>query len=238
MLKKCKTRTRCVSRLSELFLSTNIFCLSARNSEKRIAKSLGSVQPKLYSVWHTGLSGGAPDSVRCARLNFGEQATLEKSLAAYDYNSPDCPVVHRTVRWANGRLRQRSAAQSVGDACPVSTVSWRTGLSGVHRTVSGEPRGPLLQQSAKPDMEGDCAPNKLQDLSGGAPDCPVRHPTESKYCLTKWIPTAPRPLGSIKGTPRRLHQEDKNSQQLYTSFGSILSLPLTYISLVCVKAKL
>jgi hypothetical protein len=37
-----------------LFLSTKIFCLSARNSEKRIAKSLGSVQPKLCSVWHTG----------------------------------------------------------------------------------------------------------------------------------------------------------------------------------------
>jgi hypothetical protein len=29
---------------------------------------LGCVQPRLSSVWHTGLSGGAPDSVRCARL--------------------------------------------------------------------------------------------------------------------------------------------------------------------------
>jgi hypothetical protein len=57
MLKKCKIRTRCVSRLSELFLSTNIFCLNARNNEKRIAKSLGLVQLKPCSVWHTGLSG-------------------------------------------------------------------------------------------------------------------------------------------------------------------------------------
>jgi hypothetical protein len=85
-------------------------------------------------------------------------------------------------------------------------VSWRTGLSGVHRTVSGEPRGPLLQWSAELDMEGDRAPDKLQDLTGGAPDCPVRHPTEGKDCLPKRIPTAPRPLGSIKGTPRRLQQ--------------------------------
>jgi hypothetical protein len=141
--------------------------------------------------------------------------------------APDCPVSQR-------RPRQRSAAQSAGDTWPEPTVSWCTGLSGVHRTVSGEPRGPLLQWSAEPDMEGDRAP----DLSGGAPDCPMRHPTEGKGCLPKGIPTAPRPLGSIKGIPRRLQQLQKCSQQLYTSFGSILSLPLVYISLVCVEAKL
>jgi hypothetical protein len=43
----------------------------------------------------------------------------------------------------------------------------------------------LLQRSAEPDLEGDRAPDMLQDLSGGAPVCPVRHPTESKYCLPK-----------------------------------------------------
>jgi hypothetical protein len=63
--------------------------------------------------------------------------------------APDCPV------------SQRLAAQSAGAACSEPMVSWRTGLSGVHRTVSGEPRGPLLQRSAEPDMEGDRAPNKL-----------------------------------------------------------------------------
>jgi hypothetical protein len=159
-------------------------------------------------------------------------------LAAYDYNSPDCPVVHQTVRLANGRLRQQSAARSAGDVWPGPTDSWSTRLSGVHRTVSGEPRRLLLQRSSEPDLEGDRASDKLQDLSGGAPDCPVRYPTESKYCLPKWIPTAPRPLGSIKGTPRRHQQTNKCSQQLYTSLGSILSLTLVYISLVCVKAKL
>jgi hypothetical protein len=64
-------------------LSTNIFCLSARNREKRIGKRLGLMQPKLSSVWHIGLSGGAPDSVRCARLVRGELAALEKLTAAY-----------------------------------------------------------------------------------------------------------------------------------------------------------
>jgi hypothetical protein len=28
----------------------------------------------------------------------GELAALGKSSATYGYNSPDCPVVHRTVR--------------------------------------------------------------------------------------------------------------------------------------------
>jgi hypothetical protein len=56
------------------------------------------MQSKLSSVWHTGLSGGAPDSVRCARLVSDEKAALGKRAAAYDYNSPDCPVGHRTVR--------------------------------------------------------------------------------------------------------------------------------------------
>ena len=36
--------------------------------EERKREKLGSMQPILSSAWHTGLSGGAPDSVRCARL--------------------------------------------------------------------------------------------------------------------------------------------------------------------------
>jgi hypothetical protein len=107
-----------------------------RRKGKR-CKRLGCVQPRLSSVWHTGLSGGAPDSVRCARLNSGEQAALGRSLATYDYNSPDYPVVHRTVRWANGRLGQRSAAQSARDAWPSQRSDRGTGLSGVHRTANG-----------------------------------------------------------------------------------------------------
>jgi hypothetical protein len=161
-----------------------------RRKEKR-CKRLGCVQPRLSSVWHTGLSGGAPDRVRCARLNSGEQATLGKVWR-------HTAIIHRTVWWCtglsgeptvdcvNGRQRNQRATcglsqRSVGAPdCPVCT-----GLSGVHRTVSGEPRRPLLQRSAEPDLEGDHAPDILQDLSGGAPDCPVRHPTESKYCLPK-----------------------------------------------------
>jgi hypothetical protein len=51
------------------------------------------------------LSLGAPDSVRwcigqCPVRQAGvcQLAALGKQLTAYDYKSPDCPVVHRTVR--------------------------------------------------------------------------------------------------------------------------------------------
>jgi hypothetical protein len=50
-------------------------------------KRLGLVQPKLSSIWHTG-----------AGLVSGEKAALGKRSVVYDYNSPDCPVVHRTVQ--------------------------------------------------------------------------------------------------------------------------------------------
>jgi hypothetical protein len=134
--------------------------------------------------------------------------------------------------------RQRSAAQSAGDAWLEPTVGWRTGLSGVHQIVSGAPKGPRAQWSASPEKEGDRAPDKLLFMSSGAPDCLVRRPTEGKDRFPNKAPTTPRPFGTIKGTPRRLQQVHKSIQQVHTSFGSILSLPLLCISLVCVEAKL
>jgi hypothetical protein len=61
-------------------------------TEKRRRKGLGWEQPKSCSVWHTGLSGGALDSVRCARLASGELATLGKVWRR-------TAIIHRTVRW-------------------------------------------------------------------------------------------------------------------------------------------
>jgi hypothetical protein len=50
----------------------------------------------------TGLSGGAPDTVPGApagrQAGVCQLAALGKRLTAYGYKSPDCPVVHRTVR--------------------------------------------------------------------------------------------------------------------------------------------
>jgi hypothetical protein len=148
--------------------------------------------------------------VVCARLNSGEQAALGRSRRRTAIN-------HRTVRWYTGQCPvsqwsagQLSAAQSARDAWPSQRSDGGTGLSGVHRTVSGvhrtvsgAPTAPGLQRSSAPVMEGN-----------RAPDCLVRHPTEGKICLPGLLPTAPRPLVPIKGTPRRLKHENKCSQQV------------------------
>jgi hypothetical protein len=86
-------------------LSTNICCLSARNREKKRTKRLGSVQPNLCSVWHTGLSGGAPDSVRCSRLDSGEQVALGRIWR-------HTTIIHRTVRWCTGLSDEPTATSA------------------------------------------------------------------------------------------------------------------------------
>jgi hypothetical protein len=65
--------------LVHCFLNVNVFVkvleTVTKEGEKKL-KGLGSVQPNFSSVWHTGLSGGAPDSVWCARLVSDESAAL------------------------------------------------------------------------------------------------------------------------------------------------------------------
>jgi hypothetical protein len=179
-----------------------MFYLSARNSEKKRRKGwqkTGCVQPKLSSVWHTGLSGGAPDSVRCAQAGLRWKGRSREKSAAYGYNSPDCPVSQRSPA-------QQSAAQSAGDAWPAPTVDRG------HRTVrcaSDSVRcancpGAATVVCARKGRRS--ALEHLQWLSGGAPDCPVRHSTEGKDGLPCLPPTAPSCLGAIKATPRRMEE--------------------------------
>jgi hypothetical protein len=156
-------------------------------------------------AWHTGLSGGAPDKVRCPRRADGEPAALESDAAINHrtvrwctglsgessvMNSSlsgkgkgDVAIIHRTVRWgtglsgeptapvANGRPRDQRATRG-----PLQRSAGCTGLSGVHRTVSGAATGPEEQRSAAPDMEGDRAPDSYRT-------CPVAHQTVQ--CATR-----------------------------------------------------
>jgi hypothetical protein len=96
------------------------------------------------SVWGTGLSGGAPDSVRCARLLRAKKplsgicrrrtAKIHRTVRC----ASDCPVSQRSAR-ANGRPRILHATRGLANGrkeapdCPVCT-----GLSGA----------PDLQRSA------------------------------------------------------------------------------------------
>jgi hypothetical protein len=134
---------------------------------------------------------GTPDSVWCASLISGEKAALGKRSAAYDYNSPDCPVSQRSPA-------QRSVVQSTSDACPAPTVGRG------HQTVFGAPSCPKLQRSIAPYLEGNHTPDSYSD-------CPVVHRTEGKISLPRLSSTAPSCLGTIKETPRRMEVSSKHS---------------------------
>jgi hypothetical protein len=115
------------------------------------------------SAWHTGLSRGAPDSVRCPRLADGEPAALG--------NRRSCTAInHWTVRWCTGLSGESSATNSSvsgnekGDVAIIHwTVRWFTGLSGEPTVASANGRPHKLR-----------ATRGLLQRSAGAPDCLVR----------------------------------------------------------------
>ena len=161
------------------------------------------------SVWGTGLSGGAPDSVRCARL-----ARAKWPLSGICRRRT--AKIHQTVRCApDCPVSQRSAGSTVGRGICARhvagpTVGRGTGLSGVHRTCPVRQRLPHLQRSTALFKEGNRAPDSVRC----APDCPVRPTTEIKDGLPDLFSTAPSCLGAIKGTPRRMEEHIKHSYNI------------------------
>jgi hypothetical protein len=128
--------------------------------------------------------------------------------------TPDCSVVHRTVSGAPGWSPANWPLSGKLRRC--TTI--------IHRTVRCAPDSVWCANCHK-SATVVCArkgrrshTGQLQGLSGGAPDCPVRHPTEGKISLPRMPPTAPSCLGAIKGTPRRMKELPKHTL-------SILSLP-------------
>jgi hypothetical protein len=124
-----KSRTRYGSRLSELFFNTNMVIEVLETVPRKDDlnwRRVGKVQPTPARAWHTELSGGASDSVRCPRLVNGELAALEKRERRHVYKSPDCPVSQRrqqpTVVCAiNARHVVRANSRLGTPNCPVCT---------------------------------------------------------------------------------------------------------------------
>jgi hypothetical protein len=116
---------------------------------------------------------------------------------------------------------QRSAAKSAGDAWPAPTVGWG------HRTVWCAPDSVRCANQPEVAMVG-CTRNGSksrtgheQRLSGGTPDCPVRHPTEGKISLPRMPPVAPSCLWAIKGTPRRMEEAPKHTLSILSLAHSV-----------------
>jgi hypothetical protein len=110
------------------------------------------------SAWHTGLSGGAPDSVRCPRHASGELPTLGNRRSR-------TTIIHRTVRWCI-RLSGESSAANLSLSGKGTgrrrTIRWRTGLSDEPTVAIANGRSHNLW-----------ATRGLLQLSAGAPDYPV-----------------------------------------------------------------
>jgi hypothetical protein len=152
--------------------------------------------------WCTGLSGES--SVAKSSLSGNDQRRTAKN--------------HRTVRWctrlsgeptvdcANSRPRNPRATRGRANGRQGAPDSVRCANCRNSTTVGCA----ILGKRSAPDHE--------QWMSGGAPDCPVRHPTEGKNCLPRMPPTAPSCLRAIKGTPRRMEESPKHTL-------SILNLP-------------
>jgi hypothetical protein len=196
-------------------------CLSARNRRKWIGQK-----------FLLGL--GAPDSVR--QTSLGEQATLEtrrqrttiihRTVRWCTGLSGESSAAKSSL---SGKVQRRTAKIH-------RTVRWCTGLSGEPTVdcTNGRPRNLCATRGRANGRQGapdsvrcancresttvDCAnlgrrsaPDCLQGLSGGASDCPVRHPTEGKISLPRLPPTTPSCLGAIKGTPRRMEETPKHT---------------------------
>jgi hypothetical protein len=168
----------------------------------------------------TGLSGGALDSVRCARL---ASANLLLSGLHWRRTTKN----HRTVRWciglsgeptvsrANGRPKNQRATRGKcqrsngAPDCPVCTGQclvrqWLQDCNGRLRQIRKEIRTgqcPVVHRTVR----------WCTGLSGGAPDCPVCQATEGKNCLPGMLSTAPSFLGAIKETPRHMEEYTKHS---------------------------
>jgi hypothetical protein len=137
-------------------------------------------------------------------------------------------IIHRTVRWCTGLSGEPTAASAtVGRQIRERRVACSNGRQEapdcpMYRTVrcangynSATVGCAILGRRSAPDHE--------QYMSGGAPDCPVRHPTEGKNCLPRLPPTAPSCLEAIKETPRRMEEHTKHSLIIPKHQDSILA---------------
>jgi hypothetical protein len=107
------------------------------------------------------------------------------------YNSPDCPVSHRTVSSAHRTVRCASGATAISRATVVcnriqcAIVRARVRARAVaHRTVyrTCPVHHRTAQRSHKSELQWSNSNGLLtwlahRTVSGGAPDCPVRHAT-------------------------------------------------------------
>jgi hypothetical protein len=139
-----------------------VFCLSARNSERRKGKELALCSQLQLGLAHRTVSGGAPNSVRCARLVrvnsplSGLDVGVRLKITGPSSGASDCLVSHP-------RRTRRPQEKQRGDVALIHrTVRWCTRLSSEPTVACANGRPRNLR-----------ATRGLLQRSAGAPDCPV-----------------------------------------------------------------
>jgi hypothetical protein len=109
---------------------------------------------------------------------------LRENQRALRYNSPDCPVSHRTVSGAHRTVRCASGATATSRSNGrLQRIKCAPACAEVRARAGGAPDSPQDLSGAPPDSPVDpqvraptVEPQRSTDVAG-APDCPVRHAT-------------------------------------------------------------
>jgi hypothetical protein len=133
-------------------LSTNIFCLSARNREKRFGKRLGSVQPTTARL-------GTPD---CP-----VRQVVPREKAALGTRQRRTAIIHRTVRSCTGLSGESSTVNS----SPSEKAKGRRGYNSSDCPVSQRLSAPTVDRTIFA-RHMDCSNSLLVHRTVRcAPDC-------------------------------------------------------------------
>jgi hypothetical protein len=116
-------------------------------------------KPKAALVWHTGLSGVPPDSVRCTRV-------LQLELFTFGFPRRRSAIIHRTCPVHTGLsgvpAEQRLSACN-GRLCKVNSANQMS-----EQTVRGAPDCPVSHRTVRCHMRTKPPTvDQLQDLTGG-----------------------------------------------------------------------
>jgi hypothetical protein len=113
-------------------------------------------------------------------------------------------IIHRTVRWCTGLSGEPTVVRAIRGR----RVARTNGRQGAPDCPVGTGQCPVRQRARS------CNGRMRQKRKGITHRtttvtvwwCPVHHPTEGKFGLPSWPPTAPSYLGAIKGTPRHMEE--------------------------------
>jgi hypothetical protein len=160
--------------------------------------------PEASLVWRTGLSGGAPDSVRCTRGPRAELLSLGIFQEPVRYNSPDCPVYTGQCP-----VLQRDAAlelASLGIARRLLRYN-SPDMSGVHRTVrcilgataTSRQRSSATAINARQSAQASGTPMMAHRTVNSS--CPVRHRTSWRAQKSELQRSNSNDTGDVAGAP-------------------------------------